>query len=70
MRSRRSFARKTYGHPVSRKHVVQIEIDRSLYLDEARVEPLPSFSAFCLRMARVTARLVAIGAGRMSVAAE
>lgn len=65
-----AYIAQTYGHPVSRRHVVQIEIDRSLYLDEQRIEPLPVFSAFCLRMAKVTERLAAIGAGRMSVAAE
>ncbi len=65
-----AYIAQTYGHPVSRKHVVQIEIDRALYLDERRVEPLPAFSAFCLKMARVTAALVQIGEGRLSVAAE
>jgi N-formylglutamate amidohydrolase len=65
-----AYIAQTYGHPVSRKHVVQIEIDRSLYLDERRVEPLPAFSAFCLRMARITEKLVQIGTGRLSVAAE
>ncbi|WP_435531739.1 N-formylglutamate amidohydrolase [Stagnihabitans tardus] len=65
-----AYIAQTYGHPVSRKHVVQIEIDRSLYLDERRVEPLPAFSAFCLRMARVTEKLVQIGAERVSLAAE
>ncbi|MCW1918226.1 N-formylglutamate amidohydrolase [Rhodobacter sp. KR11] len=65
-----AYIAQTYGHPVSRKHVVQIEIDRSLYLDERRVEPLPVFSAFCLRMARVTEKLAGLGRAKLSLAAE
>ena len=65
-----AYIAQAYGHPVSRKHVVQIEIDRSLYLDERQVEPLPAFSAFCLRMARVTERLAQLGRSGLSLAAE
>ncbi|MEO8242489.1 MAG: N-formylglutamate amidohydrolase, partial [bacterium] len=42
-----------YGRPLSNKHAVQIEIDRALYLDEAKVEPGPNFPAFCVRINRV-----------------
>lgn len=65
-----AYIAQTYGHPVSRKHVIQIEIDRALYLDERRVEPLPGFSAFCGRMNRVVAALAAIGQRSMPIAAE
>jgi N-formylglutamate amidohydrolase len=34
-----------YGRPADDVHVLQIEIARALYMDEARIEPLPSFSA-------------------------
>lgn len=61
---------QSYGHPVSRKHVIQIEIDRALYLDEAKVEPSPAFPAFCQRMARITGALAELGRSRSALAAE
>ena len=59
-----------YGRPLSRKHVVQVEIDRALYLDEARVEPLPGFSAFCVKMNRVISEIAHIGRRTLPLAAE
>ncbi|MEO6299984.1 MAG: N-formylglutamate amidohydrolase [Paracoccaceae bacterium] len=59
-----------YGRPLSRKHVVQVEIDRALYLDEARVEPGPNFPAFCIRMNRVVAEIARIGRRSLPLAAE
>ena len=32
-----------YGHPAADVHVLQIEIARALYMDEARIEPLAAF---------------------------
>lgn len=46
-----------YGRPRSNVHVVQLELDRSLYMDERRVEPRADFDHFCSRFARVLARL-------------
>jgi N-formylglutamate amidohydrolase len=34
-----------YGRPREQVHVVQLEIARELYMDEARIEPLPRFAA-------------------------
>lgn len=34
-----------HGRPAERLHALQIEINRALYLDEARLTPLPAFSA-------------------------
>lgn len=65
-----AYIAQAYGHPVSRKHVVQVEIDRSLYLDERRIELLPHFNAFCQRMNRVVADIVAIGRQALPIAAE
>jgi N-formylglutamate amidohydrolase len=65
-----AYIAQAYGHPVSRKHVVQVEIDRALYLDEQRVEPLRNFSSFCLRMDRVVAGLAQIGRRALPIAAE
>ena len=65
-----AYIAQAYGHPVLRKHVVQVEIDRALYLDECKVEPLPSFSAFCIRMNRVVAEIAQIGRRALPIAAE
>ena len=59
-----------YGRPLARKHVVQIEIDRSLYLDEARVEPGPNFASFVVRFNRVVAEIASIGRQALPLAAE
>ena len=65
-----AFIAQSYGRPVSGRHVVQVEIDRALYLDEARVEPLPGFAAFCALMAGVVAEIATIGRQSLPLAAE
>lgn len=60
-----------YGRPSRRQHAVQVEIDRSLYMDEARVEPLPGFASFRRLIAGVVGELAAIGRpGSLGLAAE
>ena len=59
-----------YGRPLSRKHVVQVEIDRGLYLDEARVEPGANFASFVVRFNRVVADIARIGRRALPLAAE
>jgi N-formylglutamate amidohydrolase len=59
-----------YGRPLSGRHAIQIEIDRALYLDEAKVEPSPGFSAFCARINRVIAEIAQIGRKTVPLAAE
>ncbi|HMO06283.1 MAG TPA: N-formylglutamate amidohydrolase [Paracoccaceae bacterium] len=41
-----AYIAQAYGRPSRRMHVVQVEIDRALYMDEARVERRPDFAAF------------------------
>ncbi len=50
-----------YGRPSRRQHAVQVEIDRSLYMDERLVEPLPHFEEFRRLIADVVAELTGIG---------
>jgi N-formylglutamate amidohydrolase len=38
------YVTRHYGRPREAVHVLQIEINRSLYMNEARIEPLPSFA--------------------------
>ena len=59
-----------YGRPLTRKHVVQVEIDRALYLDEARIEPSSNFSATSVRLNRVIADIARIGRRILPLAAE
>ena len=59
-----------YGRPSQSFHAVQIEIDRALYLDEARIEPGPGFAALEAALAPVIARLAAAGAEGQALAAE
>jgi N-formylglutamate amidohydrolase len=53
-----AYIAQAYGRPSRGVHVVQVEIDRALYMDEARVEPLPRFAAFRDLIAGVVAELV------------
>ena len=46
-----------YGRPRRGYHAIQIEIDRSLYLDEARVEPLAGYDDFARALQPVIAGL-------------
>lgn len=61
-----------YGQPSRGMNVIQIEIDRRLYLDEARVAPGPDFQAFRVLMGEVVAAIADIGRadGALKVAAE
>ena len=42
----RAYIAQAYGRPSRGFHVVQVEIDRALYMDEARVEKRADFDAF------------------------
>lgn len=65
-----AFIAQSYGRPSAGRHVVQVEIDRSLYMDEGLVTPAPGFADFATRMGRVVARLTRIGRHDMPLAAE
>ncbi|WJS85064.1 N-formylglutamate amidohydrolase [Paracoccus sp. TOH] len=62
----------TYGRPRNNVHVVQLELDRSLYMDESRVEPRADFDLFQARFTRVVERLARLrpDAGDAAIAAE
>ncbi|MTJ03646.1 MAG: N-formylglutamate amidohydrolase [Sediminimonas qiaohouensis] len=60
-----------YGRPLRNQHVIQVEIDRSLYMDERRVRPNGDFDAFVRVMSGVVADIALIGAaGDGALAAE
>ncbi len=41
-----AYVTQTYGRPGRNQHAVQIEIDRSLYMDETRIAPNANFAPF------------------------
>ena len=53
-----AYVAQAYGRPLRGVHVVQVEIDRALYMDEARIEPLPGFATFRDLMGGVVADLL------------
>nr|WP_184153415.1 N-formylglutamate amidohydrolase [Amaricoccus macauensis] len=61
---------QTYGRPRRGVQALQIEIDRSLYMDEARVERGSAFAAVAARLTEVTRRLAAIAPRALPMAAE
>jgi N-formylglutamate amidohydrolase len=63
-----AYVAQAYGRPSRGVHVVQVEIDRSLYMNEARVEPLAGFAAFRDLIGGVVAEL--IQPSGLAVAAE
>ena len=65
-----AYVTQAYGRPSRRQHAVQIEIDRSVYMDETRIEPNADFEAFRTVLRGVIAELVSIGAPSLPLAAE
>ncbi|MCG7494844.1 N-formylglutamate amidohydrolase [Thalassobius sp. Cn5-15] len=59
-----------YGRPARRQHAVQVEIDRSLYMNEHMIRPNNNFEAFRTMMAQVAAEVAEIGARPQRLAAE
>lgn len=47
----------TYGAPMKARNVVQIEIDRSLYMDEQTVQPHVGYADFAARFGRAVQKL-------------
>ncbi len=52
---------QTYGRPSRGQQALQIEIDRSLYMDEATIAPSDDFEAFRQIISEVVARISRIG---------
>ncbi len=59
-----------YGAPNNGVHGLQIEIDRSLYMNESRVELRPDFAAIRARISSVLTRIAGLSACPQSLAAE
>lgn len=60
-----------YGRPSRRHHAVQVEIDRSIYMDEKTIKPNANFKPFKAALDGVIAELAEIGRpAEVRVAAE
>jgi N-formylglutamate deformylase len=56
-----AYITQTYGRPGRRRHAVQVEIDRALYMDERHVRPNRNFEAFRDLMRGVVREITEIG---------
>ncbi|MDO6731549.1 N-formylglutamate amidohydrolase [Marinovum sp. 2_MG-2023] len=59
-----------YGRPSRQQHAIQIEIDRSLYMNEQAIRPNANFQAFRKLLRGVVAEIASIGAQELPLAAE
>ncbi|WP_170608611.1 N-formylglutamate amidohydrolase [Ruegeria arenilitoris] len=65
-----AYVTQTYGRPGRHQHAIQVEIDRSLYMDEERIEPNQNFHAFRTLMDLVISEIASIGSEPARLAAE
>lgn len=61
---------QAYGRPAQNLHTLQIEIDRSLYMDEKAIEKNGGFDWTCERLRTITAALAQLGRDTAAIAAE
>lgn len=67
-----AYVASAYGRPTQGVHVLQIEIDRALYLDDARMAPSAGYAGLAGRLAQVLGQIATLcpDSGRIGVAAE
>ncbi len=65
-----AYSAQRYGRPSKGQHVIQVEIDRSLYMDEKHIVPSDRFQEFRALMQGVTAEIARIGMREIPLAAE
>lgn len=56
-----AYTAQHYGRPARGVHVVQVEIDRTLYMDEFAIAPHGGFDAFKRRIDTIVARIADLG---------
>lgn len=65
-----AYITQAYGRPSRGQHAVQVEIDRSLYMDETLIRPNLDFATVQAALRQVVAEVALIGQGRVPLAAE
>ncbi|MDF1727287.1 MAG: N-formylglutamate amidohydrolase [Sulfitobacter sp.] len=61
---------QAYGRPARGQHAVQVEIDRSLYMNERLIRPNGNFEEIQRLLRQVVSEVAEIGQGRVRLAAE
>ena len=52
---------QNYGRPSRKQHAIQIEVNRSLYMDEHTIQPRADFEAFRGLLSEVIGKISQIG---------
>ena len=65
-----AYITQAYGKPAIGQHAVQVEIDRSLYMNEKLIRPNGEFEAVQAALRAVVKEVALIGQGRIPLAAE
>ena len=65
-----AYVTQAYGRPSRNQHAIQVEIDRSLYMDERLIRPNADFDSVRERLRSVVAEIATIGQMRVPLAAE
>ena len=65
-----AYSAQRYGRPGQNQHVVQVEIDRALYMDETTIRPNGNFEELRRILSGIVAQIAAIGRPELPMAAE
>ena len=65
-----AYITQAYGRPKKGQHAVQVEIDRSIYMNEKLIRPNGNFEAVQAALRDVVQEAAMIGQGRVPLAAE
>ncbi len=65
-----AYIAQNYGRPSRQQHVIQVEIDRSLYMDEAAIKPLPGYTEFRTRLSKALRVIATLDQSPQHLAAE
>ncbi len=65
-----AYVTQHYGRPSLNRHAVQVEIDRSLYMDEKLIQPKADFPGFQKLIANIAREITEIGRSERPLAAE
>ena len=65
-----AYITQAYGRPSRDQHAIQIEIDRSIYMDERQIRPNANFDTLCGVLRGVIRDIAAIGQAQLPCAAE
>lgn len=65
-----AFVTQHHGRPARNRHVVQVEIDRALYMNEQAIRPNNNYATFKAMIDEIVAEVTDIGRKELPIAAE